>query len=52
MTAEQLRHLAQLLEEFIFWVDDTEDPPLDLAPFRWTLYMVRVSAKVMEDVQP
>jgi hypothetical protein len=52
MTADQLDRLAEALGEFIAWVLDTEDPPVDVAAFRWTQYVVQVSAKVLRDVTP
>lgn len=52
MTAAQLDHLAEVLGDFIDWMEATEVPPVDVAAFRWTRYVVQVSAKVLRDVTP
>lgn len=52
MTADQLTHLVELLDDFIAWLEAEDDPTFDLAALRWTRYLAAVSAKVQRDVQP
>lgn len=48
MTPDPIRHLGDLLEEWIAFCGDSL-PPLDQPTVRWTLLAVRLSAKLEEE---
>lgn len=50
MTRKQLEQLVTQLDDFIDWLEATEDPTFDLAAVRWTRYLAKASALILRDL--